>query len=166
MPGGSFTRPLSGAGTWILKIWPGTRWSLVELGVRFPQPPPKGGSANIMNITWNLLQLFEMGGASYHWSLDRTHILLNIKYVSPIHFSLLDLKPFLQHSVLLNYSSLFLPCLLNCHWKVSLRIEYFSQLRKIKRSIYCVLLHQEMILSMHHKLSCSVMCYTNRTSTI
>jgi hypothetical protein len=79
-------------------------------GAAAPSAPPKGGSVNIMNIIWNLPQLFEMQGASYHWSLDWTHI-LNIKYVLPTHLSLLDLKPF--HLVLLNYSSLFSPCLLN-----------------------------------------------------
>jgi hypothetical protein len=66
-----------------------------------------------MNIIWNVPQLFEMQGASYHWSLYRTHILLNIKFVSQTYLSLLDLKPFLYHSVLLNYSSLFSPCLSN-----------------------------------------------------
>jgi hypothetical protein len=78
-----------------------------------PQPLPKGSSTNRMNIIWNLPQLFEMQGASYHCSLDWTHIHRNIKYVLPTHLSLLDLKPFLYHSVLLNYSSLSSPCLLN-----------------------------------------------------
>jgi hypothetical protein len=103
---------------WILKIWPGTWWPYVELGLRPPQPPPKGCSANMMKIIWNLPQLFEMQGASYHWSLDQTHILLNIKYGLPTHLWLFDLKLFLYHSVLLNYSSLFLPCLLNATEKL------------------------------------------------
>jgi hypothetical protein len=75
--------------------------------------PHKGGCVNIMNIIWKFPQLFQMQGASYHWSSDRTHILLNIKYVLPTCLSLLDLKPFLYNSALLNYSSLFSPCPLN-----------------------------------------------------
>lgn len=99
--------------TWIPIISPGTWGSLIEPGLRASQPPPKGSSANIMNIIWNVLLPFKMQGTSHHWSFEWTHVVLNTEYVSPTYLSILDLKLFLYHSVLLIYSNLSSSCLLH-----------------------------------------------------
>jgi hypothetical protein len=80
----------------------------------------------------------------------------------------LCLKPFLYHSVLLNYSSLSSLCLLNVTEKLVFELSISHKLRQIQYSIYSVLLwlsekrwdHQEMILPMHYKFSCSIIWVT------
>jgi hypothetical protein len=119
---------------WILKIWPGTWWSLVEPGLRPPQPPPlcKHNEHNLKlaSAIWNTRSLISLIGrqntnsSKYKIYFTNSSFTFGSKAI-PLPLSALELlKPLFT-----------LP--FKCHWKVSLRIEHFSQLLCY---IYCVLL--------------------------